>query len=37
MLQNGGAWVVCVRHNCLIPNIKTDKKVTFLAFVQVLQ
>ena len=37
VLQNGGAWVVCWRNNCLIPNIKTDKKVTFLALVQVLQ
>ena len=37
VLPNGGAWVVCWRNNCLIPNIKTDKKVTFLALVQVLQ
>ena len=32
-------WVVCGRHNCVIPYIKTyfDKKVTFLDLVPVLQ
>ena len=31
--------MVCGRHNCMIPNIKTnfDKKLTFLALVAVLQ
>ena len=35
----GGWGIVCGRHNCMIPNIKTyfDKKVTFLALALVLQ